>query len=222
MIRMLITCVGLLLSTAAVFAQNFVAPDSKGLLAAVGTPPALDSQAHAADLEAVLIAQMQRSPTEAYAASVDGDMPAPAWALQALGADYTPEKYPLAFALWEDARADMTKVVDVIKLKGPQRKRPHQQDTRVQPSLSIEGHGSNAWPSGRAAATRVWAGVLSDLFPERAEALKLAAERSAALRVIGGVHYPSDLVAGKRLADEFLRQLRANAEYRKRLGEVRF
>ena len=203
-------------------AQTFVGAERDGLLAAMPAPPTDESLAGQADLEAVLIAQAQRSEVEAHAAAFDGDLGPRAWAAFNLGPDVRPDRYPLAFALFDAVRTDMTKVVDDVKAKGHQRPRPHQRDPlRVKPSLSIKGHGSNSWPSGRAAASRVWAGVLSDLFPEKAETLAAAAERTALLRVVGGVHYPSDLVAGKALADHFLRTLRGRPDYQRRLREAR-
>jgi acid phosphatase (class A) len=202
-------------------AQTFVDVEKDGLIAVVGQPPQDGDLASEADLEAVLIAQRQRSEIEAYAAAFDGELSPLAWAMQALGRGYTPQTYPDSFALFDAVRADMSKAVDVIKEKGPQRKRPHQQDSRVTPSLSVSEHQSNSWPSGRAAATRVWAGVLADLFPERKAALVRAADRSAALRLIGGVHYPTDLAAGRRLADAFLARLRTQPLYQQKLAQAR-
>jgi acid phosphatase (class A) len=207
--------------TAPVAAQVFVDAKRDGLVESIAQPPTPGSLAQDADLEAVLSAQQHRSQIEEYAASFDGELSASQWAQLALGKDYTPQRYPEAFALFDAVRSDMTLAVDLVKAMGPQRKRPHQQDDRVKPSLSIEGHGSNSWPSGRAAASRVWAGVLTDLFPERSTALTQAAERTAALRLIGGVHYPSDLAEGKRLADRFLAKLRSNPAYRGRLMKAR-
>lgn len=210
-----------ILAAAPAAAQTFVDAERDGLIAMMPAPPPDEGVAGAADLEAVYIIEGLRTPQLAREAAVDGDLPALEWARRALGPGYSPERQTAAFALFELVRADMTKVVDDIKARGHQRARPHQRDPGVRPSLSIEGHGSNTWPSGRAAATRVWAAVLADLFPERAEALHAAARRSAHLRVIGGVHYPTDLIAGYRLADAFLAKLRVNPLYRCRLAAVR-
>jgi acid phosphatase (class A) len=205
----------------AVSAQTFVDAERNGLIETVGEPPTLGTLAHDADLQGVLIAQMQRSDAEAYAAKLDGELSAHQWAQATLGKGYSSQTHPASFALFDEVRANITKVVDVLKAKGPQRRRPHQDHASVKPSLRLDEHNTNGWPSGRAAASRVWAGVLSDLFPERAAALTLAAERSAALRVTGGVHYPTDLVAGKKLADAFLVILRANPTYRTKLASAK-
>jgi acid phosphatase (class A) len=202
-------------------AQTFVDAQKHGLITVLGQPPSPDSHAQQADLEAVLSSQMQRSDIEAYAAQLDGGLSALQWAQAVLGKDYAPEKHPEAFALFEVVRADISKTLDVVKDKGPQRKRPHQQDARVKPSLSVQAHETNSWPSARSAASRVWAGVLSDLFPNKKIELAAAAERTAALRLIGGVHYPSDIAAGKRLADAFLIKLREHPEYQARLKRIR-
>jgi acid phosphatase (class A) len=213
--------VAALLSATPATAQTFIDAGRDGLLEAQTPPPADDTLAGAADLVAVLVVQGLRDGDVEVEARIDGDLPALTWALRALGPGYDPAYQPAAFALFDAVRVDMTRAVDMIKAQGAQRVRPHQRDPRVKPSLSIEGHGSNSWPSGRAAATRVWAGVLTDLFPERAPQLEAAADRSATLRLIGGVHYPTDLVEGKRLADMFLERLRANSTYRTQIQRAK-
>lgn len=213
------SCVLLACATSAV-GQTFVDARRDGLLASMPPPPSDGSLAGRADLEAVLLIQQTRTPDQERAAEADADVGSVAWAMQALGPGYSPETHPRHFALFERARADMTRVVDVIKAEGPQRPRPASRDARVRPSLSVAGHGANSWPSGRAAATRAWAGILADIFPERAEAVQAKARISAAHRIIGGVHYPTDVVAGDDLADAFLLRLRANRAYREELSEL--
>lgn len=207
-------CCALAFLAAPAPAQTFVDAERAGLVALLPPPPPDDSLAGRADLEAVLLVQAIRTPAQTQAAATDADLGPLEWAEAVLGPDYPRARFPEHYALFELARADMTRTVDLVKAKGHQRARPAVRDRRVRPSLPVEGHGANSWPSGRAAASRVWAGILSDLFPARAEALAEAARRTGDHRVLGGVHYPTDLVAGHLLADGFLRQLRASAAYR--------
>lgn len=213
-------CLIALAAPAPAAAQSFVNGERDGILALLPAPPVDASIAGQADLATVLLIQRLRSRADETAASADAGLGPLDWAREALGAGYEADRHPERFALFERARRDMTALVDLVKARGPQRARPAARDPRVRPSLSVEGHGANSWPSGRAAASRAWAGILSDLFPERADALALAAQRTGESRLIGGVHYPTDLAAGHWLADAFLARLRAHSAYRAELRRL--
>ncbi len=197
--------------------QAFVDPQRLLASGALPAPPPADSLADRADLDAVLLVQDLRTPALEEEARADADLTPLQWAQARLGRRLSSAEA----AFFEEARAGMTRTIDIAKASGAQRPRPAARDPRVRPSLSIEGHGSNSWPSGRAAATQSWAGILADIEPARAEALAAAAHRSGDLRVIGGVHYPSDVIAGRMLAVRFLADLRATPDYRERLQALR-
>ena len=59
----------------------------------------------------------------------------------------------------------------------------------------------------------VWAELLADMFPFRREEILERAERAAWGRVIGGVHFPSDVVGGKRLAMVYLAEAWKNSGF---------
>lgn len=211
---MLLMLVVVLLPAAA---DAFVDPERLLASGALPPPPPPGSLADRADLDAVLLMEALRTPALAAEAAADADLLPRGWAEARLGRALSAAEA----AFFDEARAGMTRAIDIAKATGAQRPRPAAQDARVAPSLSIVGHGTNSWPSGRAAATRVWAGILADLEPGRAGALQAAAHRAGDLRVIGGVHYPSDVTAGRMLADRYLAALRASPDYQARLAMVR-
>jgi acid phosphatase (class A) len=49
--------------------------------------------------------------------------------------------------------------------------------------------------------SRILARVLSRIYPDRAAAFMQRADEIAKNRVLGGVHHPSDIEAGKKLGD---------------------
>lgn len=49
----------------------------------------------------------------------------------------------------------------------------------------------------------------------------LRADEAALLRVIGGVHHPSDIAAGKLLADSLYREFLSSPDFRKSLEELK-
>ncbi len=80
--------------------------------------------------------------------------------------------------------------------------------------------GGYAYPSTHAAISRVFAHVLADLVPERRDEFFQRADAIAHDRLVVGVHYPTDLAAGKELADRFHAALRQSSVYQADLVRV--
>lgn len=92
------------------------------------------------------------------------------------------------------------------------RPRPFHVDTKLAPCLGRVGGLS--YPSGHATISRVYALLLSDLVPARRAEFLAVSDQAALNRVIGGVHNPTDVEAGKRLADEFYPVLSAAPRFK--------
>lgn len=85
------------------------------------------------------------------------------------------------------------------------RPRPYDSNPEIKPCIDLES--SSAYPSGHATIAQFLALELSQFFPERRiQFLKRASEASMN-RVIGGVHHPSDVVAGQKLGTELFKVL---------------
>lgn len=88
----------------------------------------------------------------------------------------------------------------VKKLKDHyKRKRPHDYIEGAKPC--IRKSKSTAYPSGHATDAYIIALVLTDLYAAQKEALLSKGLEYGQSRVIGGVHHPADVVAGKILAE---------------------
>lgn len=201
-------------------ADPLVTPQQLDLARIFPPPPADDSLAGLADLEAVLGIQAIRTREQEAEARVDADLGAYDWARSILGEGFDAVDYPLTTALLERVRRDGVQLVWESKGFYPRRDRPVERDERVWRSLG-GGHNDSSYPSARALGTRIWAGVLADVFPSRADDLMEAADRSAWMRVTGGAHYPTDIAASRILGDAFLTRLRANPEYQRLLAQAR-
>lgn len=79
------------------------------------------------------------------------------------------------------------------------RPRPYVYHAEVVPCVRRET--SFAYPSGHSTVARVSARILSKLYPARAEAIMKRGDEIALNRVLGGVHHPTDIEAGKKLGD---------------------
>ena len=79
------------------------------------------------------------------------------------------------------------------------RPRPYKSHRQIKPCIALEE--SESYPSGHATVARVLARLLAKKFPARADAFMKRANQAALNRLIGGVHYPSDVMAGIRLGD---------------------
>jgi acid phosphatase (class A) len=72
-----------------------------------------------------------------------------------------------------------------------------------------------SYPSGHASYSRIFVDVLGDIAPERKEEFVKRADEMAADRVVGGVHYPTDIAAGKAFGDDFHARLLQSPAYLK-------
>lgn len=78
------------------------------------------------------------------------------------------------------------------------RPRPYWLDGRVRVIPGLES-SDYSFPSGHAAGAAYMASILSNKYPHRKTELMSMADKIANSRVIAGVHYPSDIEAGKRV-----------------------
>jgi acid phosphatase (class A) len=85
------------------------------------------------------------------------------------------------------------------------RPRPYLSNSALKPCVPLEE--STAYPSGHATISRFLGRILAEKFPERAQAIMDRAGEIAKNRVLGGVHFPSDIEAGIKLGDTLFETL---------------
>ena len=83
-----------------------------------------------------------------------------------------------------------------------QRPRPYRADSSLIPCISKPRFGNDAYPSGHSTIGYALALVLARKFPEKRELILKQGIKIGENRVIGGVHHPSDVIAGRKLAEQ--------------------
>lgn len=204
--RLIQAAVGLLLAVR-LGAARFVPPDSLDLAALIGPPPAADSIVTRAELETVLLLQELRTPVQAARANEIELETLFGFAADAVGPWFTADALPRTAALFTQVREDFIPVNRASKALWP-RRRPPYVDARVQPC--VETTDSGAYPSGHAIQSSLWALLLSELLPDHAAAFAARAAETRKMKLLSGVHYPSDLEAGRRVGEALARKMLAS------------
>jgi acid phosphatase (class A) len=180
-------------------------------------PPVAGSRAAAADLAAVRQAQVDRTEEQiAWAKLVDGDVIFNQASV--LGPWFAAERLPRTTEFFKKLEADI-RAVDGAAKKPFLRPRPMTLDPSIKPCVRLPT--STSYPSGSAVQSYVWAELLADAVPAKRLDLGARARRAALSRVVGGVHFPSDVESGKTLAAAVVAELKRNPAFREEWAAVR-
>jgi acid phosphatase (class A) len=207
-----------LLCCAALARAAFIAPDALDPLAVVPPPPAEESIAEAADrLSVATIAQL-RTPEQVAVAR--------AWAkydvfhlVRAVLGDWADEKTLPRFARFiKESGVETQPFTDRVK-KAYARPRPFITNPAI--DVAIERPDSTSYPSGHATGSALHAALLAAIWPDRAPDFLHQAELVRLARLYAGVHYPSDVMAGKRLGEAIAREMLKSPQTQQAIEECR-
>ncbi len=157
-------------------------------------PPAAGSPTARDDLQTVLAVQAARTPAEADAAKADADRSVFRFA-DVLGANLTPATLPRTAAFFTRV-AQLDKAAVKTAKSYWRHPRPSVISSDVHP-LSVEKPDDWSYPSGHATFGYTTAILLAHMLPEKRVAIFARADVYAQHRVVMGVHYPSDVEAGR-------------------------
>jgi acid phosphatase (class A) len=160
-------------------------------------PPEHGSKLEKADFDKIFFYQKTRTPKDCERAEFEVST-----SLDSLfGPKYGPlteDEVKKLQVLFEKVRNDTDYFVQPLKRKW-NRPRPYLTDAQVTPCIRRETTG--AYPSGHAAISRAFARVLDLIHPRRKAAFEARANLIGEDRVMGGVHHPADIAAGRHLGD---------------------
>ena len=189
-------------------------PDSLALLPA---PPAAGTPALAADEAAYRDTRPMLATPRGALAKADArlDFPAAATVFACaadldIGAETTPHLYTLLRRTLADAGLSTYRAKDHY-----QRTRPFVQHKQASCTPDEEARlaKDGSYPSGHSALGWAWALVLAELMPERADALLQRGHAFGQSRVVCGVHWQSDVAAGRVMGAAAVARLHADAVF---------
>ncbi len=174
-------------------------------------PPAQDSSEYKKEIDSIIATQNHLSATDKAAIKAEDHITPTMIVLAVIGPDFTEARFPAMYTLLRHAASDAWRDSDYAEDYW-NRPRPWTVDERVQ--LLVSPITRPSYPSGHSTTNFVWAHVLTDLFPDRQDALMVRAQAIGMHRVAGGAHYASDVDAGRRYAAFIFDKMRTNAKYK--------
>jgi acid phosphatase (class A) len=180
-------------------------------------PPALQSEEQKRDLDELLAIQKIRTTAQEQRALADAAAGAFGFA-DVLGPKFTAAALPKLALLMEKVRGDGAAIENIGKDNW---KRPRPYDT----SKDIQAVGNlpkgSSYPSGTSTAGYLTAIVLANMVPEKAAALFARGREAGYNRLVLGVHYPTDVEAGRLLATAVATSLFQNPAFLKDFAEAK-
>ena len=197
-------------------ALNYLAPGHPEAATLLAPPPLPDSPEQAADLDTVRRVVHAATTNEIAAANSERYFSVFNFT-GVIGEFFTATNLPRTTAFFKKVQADARNVTALGK-DYFHRDRPFTAD----PSLAAgELEPNFSYPSGHSSENMVFALVLAELFPEKRDALLAHARTMGWHRVQIARHYPTDVVAGRVLAQAIVREFKQNQAFEKELAEVR-
>ena len=158
-------------------------------------PPVKDSAEDRADMKAVLDAQAHSTAERQAQAKFDSDETIFVVFGKVLGDKFQAAALPKTAAFFERIGDSEDDTLDAAKPHFG-RARPWIANTDVKAYAKPSKSGS--FPSGHTTRAAIYAIVMSQMVPEKQREFWLRAEDYAYSRVVGGMHYPTDIDAGWR------------------------
>jgi acid phosphatase (class A) len=185
-------------------------------------PPAAGSAALAADEDVYKSTRKLRSTPRWALATKDADLTFPNAASTfscALGMTISQEATPHLNMLIRRVRADASRANDKAK-DLYKRKRPYlaHGDESCTPQ---EKHKDDSYPSGHSSIGWAWALVLAEIAPDRADAILARGLAFGESRVVCGVHWSSDIQAGRVVGASAVSRLHADPVFKAQLNLAR-
>jgi acid phosphatase (class A) len=214
-------CVALLVSCvshpALALDPSLLSREDVDLVRLLPPPPAVGSPAHRRDLAELTKLQAQR--TKARVAQAVADQESTIWRfLEGMNKPVDKTKIPLASSLFRTLEDTIRSVTEPAKEEF-KRLRPPYVEPKLKPIVKLSKSYSH--PSTHASFGWATALILAEMAPEwRAQIFERGRDFGIS-RMVGGVHYPTDVEAGRVTATLVVNALVHKPEYKALVGPVR-
>ncbi len=180
--------------------------------------PLADSQTQAEDMAVMLWIQQVRTPEQIATAYQYSDLSIELY-IDIIAADLEKDWKPETVRHMFD---EVTTLIYPLVMEAKDkygRVRPYGENLAIQPCVPLEE--TTSYPSGHSTYGLLFAYLLADMMPQHKEALIERGKLIGTCRVISGVHYPSDVLAGQRLGTALSEEILAGKkwEYWKQLAK---
>jgi len=191
--------------------------DSKpNAIALLAPPPLPDSPEQAADMAEVR-AVCHAAPSNDVAVAFTEKKFSIFNFTPAIGPFFVPGRFPKTEAFFQRVQTDAATVTDSAKDYW-KRPRPYVTD----PSLAVgKLEKSFSYPSGHSTESMVLALVLAEVIPDKHDAIVAEARNIGWHRVEIARHYPTDIYAGRVLAQAIVREMNKNRKFQRDLAAAR-
>lgn len=197
---------------------EFLPKEALDLSPLLAPPPAQDSATTKAELE--LVRKTQATATEAEKKLAVADAVEDVFVLgsSVLGPNFTAANLPTAAAFFAKVHHAEGEFVDPAK-KIWGRPRPPVADPAIVPCTKLSMSG--AYPSGHATTGYLLGIVLAQMVPEKSAAIFERAAQYGHSRIVCGMHYPTDIEAGRISAAVIASALMSNPGFKSEFGPAR-
>jgi acid phosphatase (class A) len=186
------------------------------VLALLAPPPRTGSDEQAADLASVTAVHQAATTNDLITGKSEGDFSVFVFT-PALGNFFQPGKFPKTEAFFQRVRRDSDHLVNLGK-NHRQRLRPINASPSLNWGLQDQSY---SYPSGHSTRGTIYALLLAEIFPDRSEGIMATGRSLGWHRVQMAEHYPTDIYAGRVLAQAIVRELKSNPEFQHDFAEVK-
>jgi acid phosphatase (class A) len=197
----------------------FTDPAILNLALVLAPPPAQDSATTRTELAVIHSVEQARTPQQITSARADDQEQDIFIFKDVLGQDFTAEKLPLTAALSHHIHNDEGVITKPLK-SSYARPRPFQFDSSLKPVCTLNKE-PNSYPSGHTVGGYLLAFTLMQMVPEKRVQIMKRVEDYTHNRIVCGVHYPSDIEAGRDIAYLMFGYMLADQQFQKDLSAAR-
>lgn len=206
-------------SPAAHTTAYFIDPTLLNLALIVPPPPAQNSETTKSELVDLHQIESLRTSPQIHAAQTDDKEQDIFIFKDVLGENFTADHFPQIAALSAHIHSDEGLASKTLKTSFA-RPRPFQYDATLHPVCTITKE-PNSYPSGHTLSGYLLAFTLIQIVPEKQQEIMQRADNYAHNRMVCGVHYQSDIEAGRRIAYVMFGYMLASPRFQAELTAAR-